>query len=212
MLCLYYRLPDIRLLFSRLAPCCLKLGCNRRFRGINDFKMLNPTLPQFPPHDLCQRTDRGLTDICDPESSRIKLVPCTHRADHGCARFLCLADQLQLPGHCVNGIDHIIVGGKVKLARCLRQIKRAVYIHARFRINFQNALPRSVDLVLSNRPMRCNDLAVQIGQTDLVAVNQVQLSDSASRQCLNDISSDPANAKYRHTAMRERFYARAPQQ
>ena len=58
--------------------------------------------------------------------------------------------------------------------------------------------------------LRVQDLAVQVGQADLVVINQVQRANAAACQCFHRIASNTANAKHGHTGVYRRSIASLP--
>ena len=61
-----------------------------------------------------------------------------------------------------------------------------------------NALCGDVRLVFPDRLACCMKLAIQVGQTDPIVVDQIQRADPASNQALHGIASDPADSEHRH--------------
>ena len=69
------------------------------------------------------------------------------------------------------------------------------------RIDIQNPLLHHIRLVFADGLSRSNNLTVQIGQTDLVIIDQIKCSDTASHKCLAYITAHTADAKYSDTGI-----------
>ena len=147
-------------------------------------------------HNARQRIDRRFINIRNAEGSRVQFVARAHGTDNRRTRFVCLHDQFQLAGNGVNRIHDIIVLRKIKLMRGIRHIKRLICIDLDILIDVVQTLRRHIHLVFSNRAAQGNNLTVDIGQTNLVIVNQVNGADTAARQCFHGKSSDTANTEH----------------
>ena len=55
--------------------------------------------------------------------------------------------------------------------------------------------------------MRGDDLAVQVGQADLVVVNNIQRAYAASCQCLDYIAADAADTEHRHAGVMQPLHS-----
>ena len=73
-----------------------------------------------------------------------------------------------------------------------------------------DALFRHIHLVFAHRFAGGQDLAVQVGQADLVVINQVQRANAAACQCFHRYSLHTANAKHGHTGLYRRSIASLP--
>jgi hypothetical protein len=59
--------------------------------------------------------------------------------------------------------------------------------------------------------MQVNDLTVEVGKRDGVAVNEGQTSDTGARQCLASVTAYASNAKNRHVSGVQFLQRRATQ-
>ena len=58
-----------------------------------------------------------------------------------------------------------------------------------------------IHLILAHRLVGGHDLAVEVGEADLIVVDQVQRSHAAAGQCLHGIATHTADAKHSHPAV-----------
>ena len=72
-----------------------------------------------------------------------------------------------------------------------------MYIH--IRIDLQHPFFHHIRFIFSYGFSRSNNLTVQIGQAYLIIIDQIKGSDTASHQCLTDISADTADTKNSHS-------------
>ena len=106
--------------------------------------------------------------------------------------------QLELSGDGVDGIHNIIILRKVELNRRLRQVKDGERPHHAIRIDIQNPLLRHIHLQFSHTGVGCQNLTIDVGDADGVAVNQIQLPHTAPGQSLYRIAAHAADAKDRN--------------
>ena len=66
------------------------------------------------------------------------------------------------------------------------------------RIDIQNPLPHDLCLIPPDTAVQCDNLTVQIGQADLIPVNQIQGAHAAPRQRLRHVPAYAADAEDRH--------------
>ena len=169
-----------------------------RLLGVDHLQRRNAPPPELPPHDPGQRADGGVVDVRHLEGGGLHLIARPHGADDGRAAAVGLLDQLQLAGDGVNGVYDVVVPGKIKLIGGVGSVEGAVGVHHRVRVDLQNALPGHVDLVFAHGLAGGEDLAVQIGETHLVVVDQIQRAHAAAGQCLHCVAAHAADAEHRY--------------
>ena len=76
------------------------------------------------------------------------------------------------------------------------------------RIDLQHPLFHHVRLVLAYRLSRGNDLPVQVGQADLVIVDEVKMAHAAPHQSLTDITAHTADTEYSHSGIFQLLHGR----
>ena len=69
-----------------------------------------------------------------------------------------------------------------------------------------------IHLVLAHGLAGGHDLAVQVGQADLVIINEVQRTHTAACQRFHRVAAHAANAKHRHTGIVQLFHCFLAQQ
>ena len=147
------------------------------------------------PHDSCQRTDRSLINVGNLKLCRIQLVSGSHTTDDRDLCLFCTHDNLDFGCNRIYGIHHIGIFLKRKLICILRQKKTFSNLNLRVRINRVNPFFHHFYFRLSHCIMRCNNLTIQIGKTDIILIYQNKGADSASCQCFHDITTNTANPK-----------------
>ena len=176
------------------------------FFGINHFEMFYITFSQFPAHDLSQRADRCLINVCHLKSCRIQFISGSHAADNRYIGLLCLQNQLNFGCDCVHSIYHIRILTEIKFIPVFRKEKTFMCMDHRMGINLQNPFFHNVCFILANRFSGSNDLAVQICQTHFVIVNQINCTHSAPCQSLCRISSHTSDTKNCHSGLFQPFH------
>ena len=176
-------------------------GGQCRLFGVYHLQVLDPALAQLGAHYAGQRADGGIVNIRNFQGGSIQLVARAHAADDGRARCLRLHDQFQLALYRVDGIDHVVVLAEIELVGGVWHVERLVGVHHGVRVDIMDALFRHIHLVFAHRFAGGQDLAVQVGQADLVVINQVQRANAAACQCFHRIASNTANAKHGHTGV-----------
>ena len=78
--------------------------------------------------------------------------------------------------------------------------------HIDIRIDIKHTFFHHFGFIFSYRFSRCDNLAVQIGETHLIIVNQVKSTDPTPHQCLTDIAADTSDAKYGNPAVFQFFH------
>ena len=169
--------------------------------------MLHAALAQLGAHDTGQRADRRLVDVGDLERGGVQLVARAHTADDRRARGLRLHDQCDLAGHGVDGVNDVVVPGKVELVGGVGRVECLVNVDVAVGVDLQNAVPRDLDFVFCHGLARCQDLAVQVRQADLVIVDQVQCADAAAGQRIDGVAADTADAEHRHPGVEQPVHA-----
>ena len=174
--------------------------------------MLDLPLAALGAHDLGQRADGSFVDIRHLKAGGVHLVACAHGTDDGRARLLGLDHQRNLAGDGVDGIHHVVVLGEIELVLRLRGEEGLVGRDLDVGVDLVDALFRHIHLILPHRLAGGHDLAVQVGQADLIVVDEVQRTHAAAGQCLNGIAAHAANAEHRHAGMVQRFHGFLAQQ
>ena len=123
-----------------------------------------------------------------------------------------LHDKLDLAGHGIDRVHHIIIFFEVKSCCRLRHKKSLVCIDGRLRIDVQNTFLCRIHLVLADRAVRRDDLTVQVREAYLVVIDQIQRSDTAPRQRFHNIASHAADPKYRNTGTLQSLNPVSPHQ
>ena len=136
---------------------------DRFFFRINDFQFFNPSALEFMPHYFCQRANRCFVYIRHFKRCGIHLITGTHGTDYRCSGGIGVQNKCNFPGNGINGIDNIIVLGKVKLFRCFRRIKGLICTDFGIRIDFCHAFGGNIYLILPDRFTGGEKLTVQIG-------------------------------------------------
>ena len=114
--------------------------------------------------------------------------------------------QFQFSGNGVNGVHDVIILGEVELRGSVWRIEGLIGIDHHCRVDFQNALLRDVNLIVSHRLSCGENLAVQIGEAHTIVINQVQRTDPAARQRFHRIPAHPSDAEHGNAGMEEFFY------
>ena len=112
-----------------------------------------------------------------------------------------LSNQFQLPGHRINGIYDIIIGRKVELIGGFRRIEYWISAHLTGWRNVQNTVFCYHYLFLPQSAVQCNDLPIEIGETDNIVIDEIQCTNAASCQCLHHIAAYTAYPKYCYTCL-----------
>ena len=173
-------------------------GANGRLVGIDHLQPSDAPFFQLAPHDPGQRADAGFIDIRDPEAAAVQLVAGSHGADDRRAGLISAHHQRQLGRHGVHGINHIIIGVEREAFDVFRQYKALVDSHFGVRIDFKDPLPHHLDLIPPDGFTGRDNLAVQIGQTDLIVVDQIKGADAAARQRLAHIAAHAPDTENGH--------------
>ena len=147
--------------------------------GIDDLQVLDLPLAALGAHDLGQRADGGLVDVRHLKAGGVHLVARAHGADDGGARLLGLDHKGDLAGDGVDGVHHIVVLGKVELILRFGGEEGLVGRDLDVGVDVMDALFRHIHLVLAHRLAGGHDLTVQVGQADLVVVDEVQRTHTA---------------------------------
>ena len=74
------------------------------------------------------------------------------------------------------------------------------------RVDVKDSLFGHIHLVLPHGFPRCEDLAVDVCEADLIVVDQIQRADAAARQSLRRIAAHAADPKHGHTGMIQLFH------
>ena len=180
---------------------------DRLLPGIHHLQFLHSALFEFAAHDLRQRADRRLIDVRHLKHCRIQLVAGAHAADDRRSCLLRLHDQRNLCRHSIDCIHDIRIAGKIELVLCLWQIEALVHLHLAVRVDVENAVTHDLRLIFSHGAARCDDLTVQIGEADLIIVDQIDGSHTASHQRLYGVASHTTNTKNSDPRTREPLHS-----
>ena len=120
--------------------------------------------------------------------------------------------NLHLGSDRVQAIDHIVKLAHVDPIRILRQVKHPVGRHPASGIDVTHTLGSNVHLSAPNRAVQRIDLAVDVRHTHRVVINQVKRPHPTTGQRLDHITTHATDAEHRHTAPRQAFHRRRPQQ
>ena len=112
--------------------------------------MLDAPLAQLGTHDAGQRADGCLVNISHFQRSGIDLIARTHAADDGRTGGIGLHDHGQLAGDGIDGVDHVVVLGKVELILGIRRVEGLVDVDHGVGVDLQNAVAGDLDLVLTH--------------------------------------------------------------
>ena len=187
-------------------------GSHDRLLGVDHLQVLDLALAALGTHHLGQRADRGLVDISHLKAGGVHLVTCAHGADDGGARLLAFHHQRQLAGNGVDGVHHIVVLGKIEIVLRLRAKEAPVGGHLDVGVDIVDALFRYIHLILPYRAAGGDDLTVEVGQADLIVIDQIQCAHAAACQCLHRIAAHAADAKHCHPGVVQLFHSLCTQQ
>lgn len=187
----------------------LSIGSSRR---IHDFKMLNICLTQFLADHLRQRIIDRFPDIRDLQLRGIELIRCPHTGDDWDMKLMTTLDKVELGRDSVDTVHDIVVMGEVERIRVGGKIKRLIFPHMTTGIDVVDTILCHIHLMTSHTGDRSKDLAVDIRQTDLVIIYDIECANTATRQYLNDIATNASHAKDSDTGAVERVYSRLAQQ
>ena len=165
---------------------------DRLLPGIYHLQFLHPALFEPAAHNLRQRADRCLIDVRHLKHCRIQLIAGAHAADDRRSCLLRLHDQRNLCRHGIDCVHDVRIARKIELVSRLRQIEALVHLHLTVRVNVEDAVPHDLHLIFPYGAARCNDLTVQIGEADLVIVDQIDSSHTAAHQRLYGVASHTA--------------------
>ena len=174
--------------------------------------MLQSPLGAFFAHDPCQRADGGFGNIRDLEQGRIQFVSGTHAAENGRSGSLGGGDQRQLGSNGVYGVHNIVILGKIKVVCGVGAIEDGAGGDMGIRIDGQHPLPGSLSLGHAHSVEGCQKLAVDIGQTDGVVVDEIQSAYAAAGQGFHGIAAHTAQTEHGHTAIFQFLHCGASQQ
>ena len=187
-------------------------GSHDRLLGVDHLQVLDLALAALDTHHLGKRADRGLIDISHLKAGRVHLVACAHGADDGGARLLAFHHQRQLAGNGVDGVHHIVVLGKIEIVLRLRAKEAPVGGHLDVGVDIVDALFRYIHLILPYRAAGGDDLTVEVGQADLIVIDQIQCAHAAACQRLHRIAAHAADAKHCHPGVVQLFHSLCTQQ
>ena len=121
-------------------------------------------------------------------------------------------NQRQLAGDGVDGVHHIVELGEVEAVLGLRAEEGLVGSDLDVRVNVVDALLGHIHLEFAHGLAGGNDLAVEVGQADLIIVDEVQCAHTAAGQCLHRVAAHTADAKHGHAGIVQLFHCLCAQQ
>ena len=145
-----------------------------------DFEMLDAALFAFQADDARERADRGLVDIRDFEAGRVKLVARTHGADKRHAQPVAFGDEVQLGGYGVDRVDHIVELRQIE--RGVRRVKILQRMHSAAWVDVRDARAHDLDLGHAGGGSERDQLAVAVGERDVIVVDQCQFAYARARE------------------------------
>ena len=151
---------------------------------------------QFLTHHLAQRAHGSLADVSNLKHLAVQLIPGSHAADNRNPAFQCLLCQGYLCRHRIDGIDDIVRPLFKYLFQILRKNECLMCSHLRFRADIRDPFFHHFRLIPANRTVVSDGLPVDIGQRDLVIVNQYQPANPASCQRLYAVGAHAPHAKH----------------
>ena len=168
--------------------------------------MLDAPLAQLGTHDAGQRADGRFIDIGHFQRGGVDLVARAHAADDGRTGGIGLHDHGQLTSDGIDGIHHVIVLGKIELVLGVRRVESLVDVDHGIGVDLQNAVTGDLDLVLAHGFAGRQNLAVDVGQADLIVIDEVQRTDAAAGQGFDRIAADTADAEHGHPGFVQFFH------
>jgi len=124
--------------------------------------------------------------------------------DDGNPQFTALRNQMDFCVLAVDGIHDIREIGGDQRVGVLVGIEVADGVDGAFGIDEVNALGQNVDFGAPRSAGHSVDLAVGVGETDVVPVDQREMPDAAARQRLADPRADPAHADDQDVGLAQR--------
>jgi len=176
--------------------CHVLQGTDGLFFGVDHLQVVNAVLAADLSHDPGQGAHAGLVDIRNLKGRGLHLIARAHGADHRNARRTGPKNDLLFAGNGVDGIHHIVILGKIELVGGVRHEKGLVSRHLAVGIDVQNAVPGHIHLVFCNGAAGGQNLPVQVGDADLVVIDQIQRPNPGPGQGLHGISPHAADAKH----------------
>ena len=167
--------------------------------------MLDATLAAFFANDFGERADLGFVDVSYLEACRVHFVSSAHTAYEGDARRGSAFDKQKLGGYCVERVDRVVEGSKVKLVGRVGQEEALNSVYLAGRVNSRNACAHRINLGLPNGFVGSQHLAVDIGFTHYVFVHDGQVPHACARECFSAYAAHAAQAKYGYVCVRKRL-------
>ena len=178
----------------------------RHFPGIHHLQFFDPSAFQFVPHNFGKRTNRGLIDIRHLKRRGIHFVAGTHGTDDGRICGVCVHNKRDFARYRVNRVHDVVIIGKTKLICRVGHIKSFMGGYPDVGIDFGNPLCGNVHLVFPYGFVRGVNLAVDVGQTHLVIIDQVNRAHAGAHQRLHGIAAHAADAKHGNAGSGEFFH------
>ena len=141
---------------------------DRLFLRIDHLHIFYPKLSQFISHDPRKGTDLGFVNIRHTECGGVKLVACAHCGYYGDIGGFCSFDYFKLACYRVDGVDNIIVLGKVEPVCRFGHIKALVGIHPDIGADVVDTLFGGIDLIFSHGAAEGVYLAVKVCAVSVV--------------------------------------------
>ncbi len=151
--------------------------------------------------------DIGYLELCG-----VELVAGAHARDMAHARRLRGAGDVELGAHGVDGVDHVVVAAEVELVSRLGQVEAGVLGDCAIRVDRLDALFCDVDLALADGVPCGDDLAVEVGERDVVVVDDVDGAYTGARERLHREPPYAAHAKDEDAGVLEALDAVLPQE
>ena len=128
--------------------------------------------------DLGKRIHVRLGDICNLQSGRIDAVATAHAGYYRYVECLAFLYNIELGRYRVNSVNHIIVIAKVKGLGCFGKIEHLMFVDDAVRIDLMNSSLAYIDLAHTDSLVSCDKLSVDIGQTDVIVIDNIKGSDA----------------------------------
>ena len=158
------------------------------------------------PHNLCQRADGCLEKIRHFEQRGIALISCSHGRYDRHPGFLRAFYDSKLSGNGINRIYDIVIFLEIEQFLRLWQKEYFIRSDCAVRVNLMDSFFRHIHFVSADGFSCGKDLAVEVGKTDLVMIDQIQGSDPASCQSFNGITANASDSENRDTGRGKPFH------
>lgn len=165
------------------------------FSGVNDlYSGGNPALAEDFTHAAGHSAVAGGRNIVNLDLARIKLVGSTHAGDNRYPLFTAEFYQGRLGGKVVDGVQHVIGLWNKQLFGIFPGEKGLDRIDLCGGIDVAQSLRHDFDLGSANCAGKGMDLPVDVGQADVVEIDQCDMADTGPSQRFSGVAADPADA------------------